>query len=455
MTTDWRVQGLGWAWAAWCGAGTVLAPHPILIPITISGWWLFRHQAPLLFPFWFLLVACRGFWCQIDSSATCTFAFCELTEIHQEAAGHRGSGQIFLSPWANAPVSVRSAPAAPGFYAVSRLDDRWDWVLLKPPVGWRQNWKNWWRHRLQIGMHSSRAAELYAAMATGEVEQPALRVLLGRFGMSHLLALSGLHVTLVMQIIGKILRRLGLFGRALLLAQGISLLLYLVGVGPYASALRAGGMAFLSLLGLGIGRSCSAQQTLGITMCLLLLWDPSLCQHLGFQLSCGATLGLVAWSRPLSRLLQRGIIRPEARSSRVGRLLKVLAETAACNLAVMPLSVPVLLWRFHELNLLGLWINALFAPLLAWGFALSLFVPVGSHWLGGPLGMTTEWILDLLDMPWWWDLWTSPCTISAGQCLGITWLAGLMAMLLKHPSLGLENPETTALSQLQRDSPFP
>jgi ComEC/Rec2-related protein len=438
MTKDWRVCGLGWAWGAWCGAGAILAPDLLLLPIFLSGWWLFRRQAPLLFPFWALLAGLSGLWWNRDLPQDCTLAFCDLTEVYAEGDTYRGRGQIFLSAWTSSPCSVRSAPPAPGLYAVSRPGNTLSWVLCEPSSRWRRDWKDWWRQCLQREMNSPRAADLFAAMATGEVEQPSLRALLGRFGMSHLLALSGLHVTLVMQLIGRMFRGFGLFGRALLFAQGVALLLYLVAVGPYASALRAAGMAFLSMLGLAIGRNCSATQTLGITMALLLISDPSLCQHLGFQLSCGATLGLVAWSRPLACLLQRCMIRPEAVSSKLGRFLSALAEVAACNLSVMPLTVPVLLWRFHEFNLLGLWVNALFAPLLAWGFALSLFVPIGSQWLGIPLGVATEWILELLEMPWWWDLWTPPCVISSSACLCTTWVAGLVAMLLKHPRLRLE-----------------
>ncbi len=225
--------------------------------------------------------------------------------------------------------------------------------------------------------------------------------------MSHLLAFSGLHVSLLLGLLGGLLRLFRLFGKLVLAIQLIALLSCLVFIGPFPSALRAGGMATLMIVGRWIGRPSSALHALGLTTTILLIWEPNLSQHLGFQLSCGATAGILSWSRPVSLLLCSCM--PRTGHPKWQTVQRWLGQWLAPNLAVLPLTVPVLLWRFHEFNLLGLWINALFAPLFSLGFMVSLFVPLLGPMLGGPLRWCTEGLLELLDLPWWWDWWTAPC----------------------------------------------
>jgi ComEC/Rec2-related protein len=419
---------LGWAWGAWAGASLALSPHPVWLLVLAAGWWIFRARSPLLFPIWTLCCALRGVFVQAPTVRPDQMGFALIeTSLSRSQGGFHHQGVFFPDASGIIPLTLLSKqPLQPGTYAIwaSRPCQL---LQLQEETRWRAAWKGWWRARLHAHLGEGRASKLYGSMATGDVDSDELRHLLGRFGMSHLLALSGLHIGLVMGLMAQGLARLGLFGRALLIWQFLSLLAYCMAVGPCPSVLRAAGMALIGLIGKALGRTASGVQALGLAVAILLLYDPALSLSLGFQLSCGATLGLLLWTQPLTRALEWICGTDSMNQGLTKRWLRLAAQAGGTNLAVLPLTVPVLLWKFGSINLLGLWVNALYAPLLAWGFSLSLLVPWSSTlggWLGPPLAGITEVILQALEMPWWWDCWTPPivlswpCAVMLGLAIG-------------------------------------
>jgi competence protein ComEC len=184
-------------------------------------------------------------------------------------------------------------------------------------------------------------------------------------GLSHLLVVSGANVTLALALVSPVLRRLGLLGR---LIGGVAVLVVFCAMARFEpSVLRAGAMAGLALLAAFLGRPAPGLRLLALAVSGLVLIDPFLTHSVGFGLSCGASAGILLFSRPIARRLPGPLLVRES-----------LAVTAAAQAGVAPFALPV----FGRLPLVALPANLAAAPAAA---ALSLW-GLGSGLAGGLLG---------------------------------------------------------------------
>ena len=173
-------------------------------------------------------------------------------------------------------------------------------------------------------------------------------------GLTHLTAVSGENVAFVMALFAPLLRRAGLRGRVVLAV------VVLVAFGTMTrwepSVLRAIAMATVALLAGALGRPTTGLRVLVLAATALLLVDPFLVHQVGFLLSCGASLGIALFSRPITERLRGPMWMRE-----------VLGVTAAAQVGVAPVLIPV----FGSMPLVALPANLvavpLAAPLTMWG----------------------------------------------------------------------------------------
>jgi competence protein ComEC len=178
-------------------------------------------------------------------------------------------------------------------------------------------------------------------------------------GLTHLTAVSGENVAFVMALFAPLLRRSGLRGRVVLA------LVVLVCFGTMTrwepSVLRAIAMAMVALLAGALGRPTTGLRVLVLAAIALLLVDPFLVHQVGFLLSCGASLGIALFSRPITARLRGPIWMRE-----------VLGVTAAAQVGVAPVLIPV----FGSMPLVALPANLLAVPLAApltmWGLVAGV-----------------------------------------------------------------------------------
>jgi len=194
-------------------------------------------------------------------------------------------------------------------------------------------------------------------------------------GTTHIVALSGFNVTIIMAIVVgwlvKVIGRRWAWLPALLL-----LITFVVMSGASASVVRAAIMAVIVQTGLFIGRPLSMHRLLIYTVIAMAWVNPLIVFHdLGFQLSFLATIGLVALAEPMAKSLS-------AVSEKFG-----LRENLATTLSAITMTEPLLLWRFGRLSLVAPVVNIFVVPLI------PLAMAVGSVSL---LGMWLPWIAPLV-----------------------------------------------------------
>lgn len=252
---------------------------------------------------------------------------------------------------------------------------------------------------------SGPGALLARALVFGDARRvpPEWRTGLRRAGLSHLLAVSGLHVGL---LLGGFWWLSGaLPGRVAAVGAVAVLLFYGCLVGPRPSLLRASVMALLVILSLSVERPPQALNSLSAALLVILAFDPLAAFDLGFQLSFLATAGILVLSPRLLRWWRRPAFSGQVRRAMVGpeALMVGLAATIAAQLATLPVTA-------FEIGLLTPFsplLNLVFVPLtavtlgvsLAWvGLAFTASVPVLGEILG-PGARLLQALLDLLTLP--------------------------------------------------------
>jgi competence protein ComEC len=228
------------------------------------------------------------------------------------------------------------------------------------------------------------AAALMEAMTLGvRDELGELRRTFAAAGLAHVLALSGLHVGLLMAAAGALLARLGLLRYPLLLALDISYML-LVGASP--SVVRAAVMVAVVLVSLwaGAGR-VEPWPALGLAAVATLLARPAWLFDISLQLSYGAVAGILLFALPLARPLRGTPPRPwwHPRVSIAGSLL-----TSA---AAQSLTLPLVASSFGTIPLFSPLVNVVALPLAA------ALVPLG--FIAGALGIAWRPLAELINGP--------------------------------------------------------
>lgn len=159
----------------------------------------------------------------------------------------------------------------------------------------------------QVGAGDRAVRGLLGAMLLGDraALPPELVDRLRSAGLVHLIAISGLHVGIILLLALGVLHRLPLpdWMRTLGMPLILTALVLLAGSSP--SILRAAAMGLIAGWGRQVGRTGSGINTLAAVALALLILDPATFHHAGFRLSFAATAGIllgyrrVRWALPL------------------------------------------------------------------------------------------------------------------------------------------------------------
>lgn len=177
-------------------------------------------------------------------------------------------------------------------------------------------------------------------------------------GLSHLTAVSGQNIALVLALLQPLLKRLGATARMLAAVFLVGWFVVVTRAEP--SVVRAAATAVITLIAAWRGRSTSALRVLSLVTLGLVLVDPLLVWSVGFLLSVSATWGMLVLAPRFEEVLPG----PQW-------LRTALATTAGAQLAVIPVSLGV----FGRFSLIGLATNVPAVPLA--GFVMVVGLPLG------------------------------------------------------------------------------
>lgn len=228
---------------------------------------------------------------------------------------------------------------------------------------------------------SSYLSPTHAALLIGivfgikEPMQKAFSEALQSVGLVHIIAASGMNVTLVAGLLSSV--------TVVFLPRKIALVVALSGVlffavlsGLEPSIVRAAIMAIFTFSAQILGRQRLASYSLFLAAFLMLFFDPALLFSLGFQLSFLATAGLL-------------YIRPVFESSKkIKNVLNksIIGEDFITTFAAQLATAPILIAYFGSFSLWSLLVNVLVlwtVPILMILGAVAVIVSLFSNVLGG------------------------------------------------------------------------
>jgi competence protein ComEC len=233
-------------------------------------------------------------------------------------------------------------------------------------------------------------AGLAIGMLLGERGQidDGVRDAVRRLGITHLLAISGMHLTTVA---GCVLLLTGRWPRRRAHALLLCLTVYTATVGDVESLTRAYLMALILIAGHGTVRPVRAVDALGKVLFIMAVAAPLSLRSVGLQLSFAATFAVLC-CLPLETRS-----RARAGTSRVHRALRATGTALVLSVAVELFIAPLQLHHFHAISTVGpLATVAFFLPVtvVLLGAApvagLSAIVPA-HEWPGVALGLVSTW----------------------------------------------------------------
>lgn len=172
-----------------------------------------------------------------------------------------------------------------------------------------------------------------------------------RTGLTHIIAISGYNITLLIVVVS------GIFGflnrKKRVIFSLIFIFLFVILVGASASVVRAAIMGGISLMALFFGRRYFVGLSLLAAAFFMNLWNPRILLYdVGFQLSFLATCGLVYLSPTLE---QRFNFLPSILAIRESFILTISAQIFA---------LPIIIYNFGALSLIAPIANIFVLPLI-------------------------------------------------------------------------------------------
>ena len=202
-----------------------------------------------------------------------------------------------------------------------------------------------------------------------------VRELYQRNGIAHLLAVSGLHISLIGMGLYRLLRRrLGLGYEPAGVLAAVVTVTYGILTGGSASVVRAVVMVCLQILADKLGRTYDLLSAMALAAIMILAESPSLLFQAGFQLSFGAILAIGAVYPILAAWVDGGW----------------KGEMVLLAIVIQIVTLPVTVYHFYEYPVYGTILNLLVIPLMGYvlvsglaGLALgALWLPAGRFAIG-------------------------------------------------------------------------
>lgn len=180
-----------------------------------------------------------------------------------------------------------------------------------------------------------------------------------QLGLTHILAISGMHVAVYVGVILFLLRRLRFTRETALTLTLLLVPVYVMLSGAGPSIVRAGLMSMIALLAARLGLLKDGMNILAAAALMMLVWNPYFLLSVSFQLSFLVTAGLMVYT-PLAAPL-------------FARLPKWLGGSVTVTLIAQLVSFPLTVYYFNQFSLLSFIANLLLVP-----FITFLVLPLGT-----------------------------------------------------------------------------
>ena len=210
---------------------------------------------------------------------------------------------------------------------------------------------------------------------------------------SHLLSISGLHISLLGGAVFLFLRRLKISFRFPLIASSIILIIYGAFTGFSVSTSRAIVMMSVLFISFVIGKSYDLPSGLALAALVLIVINHRVIYQSGFLLSFFAVIGIFYIMPELLYIFKVDIYHKKG----IIKGLHLLLASIISSISVLLATLPIVLNNFYEVSLTGILLNIIVIPLMSLVVITGLlggFVALVSETMGSFLLGITHYILN-------------------------------------------------------------
>lgn len=277
-------------------------------------------------------------------------------------------------------------------------------------------------------------AALVSGILLGEKSEiaPEIKTLYQMGGIAHILAISGLHISLLGGCLFRLLRKLRMQVRTTGMITIVGLWLYGTMTGMSLATMRAIWMMVILLVAQIYGKAYDMPTAMGIALFIMLLCNPVRILDAGMQLSYMAIAGVSLGNYGMRRLHKKSWFR---RYQKKHRIAFHIAQGFCYSAALNVMMFPVLAGTYYEVPAYAWLLNLIVVPgmtAVVAGSWIGLIASIGSVGIGKLVMLPVGWLLRgytwlcslTLGLPW--------NTIHTGELRGLqmlVWYGGIALVL--------------------------
>ncbi len=287
-----------------------------------------------------------------EISASVTFFTFEEEEI-SEVLTNRSKGMA-VYVYLNSPVEVTGEYRNFPEYTIFSFREKLSSIVNRNFSGWRASFTN----KILFG-YGSVDTEVKDAFRSA--------------GMSHILAISGMHLVVIMSLLERLLTRSGskrAQGPLKTVIMMAAVLFYMALAGFGMSVMRAGFMLLASYFARLFWVKSASIDNLGLSIVAVLLIDPLACCDAGYLMSVLSSGGIILFSEPLyEKIVHKIEEKPKA------SLLCHAAKAFSVGFVAWTATLPVAIFAFGGLSIVAPFSN-IFAGLFSQASIIFSFLGV-------------------------------------------------------------------------------
>ena len=198
-------------------------------------------------------------------------------------------------------------------------------------------------------------------------------------GLLHVLAVSGTHMTYL--ILGTGMMFKNLFGKRKTYYLSIFIILfYILITGFSVSIIRSAIMGIVMLISKIVYRKNDIWTSMGLSLLIILFYNPYLILDLGMQFSYGGTIGIVLFQRDILKFLEEKMLNMQKNKFFINKLIKPIIEIISITISAQIIIIPIIIYSLNTLNIYflisNIFVGVIIEPLTILCFILliSIFI---------------------------------------------------------------------------------
>lgn len=187
-----------------------------------------------------------------------------------------------------------------------------------------------------------------------------IRINFDKIGIYHLLTISGIHISILVQTLLWIFKKFKLKDTLSYIFSATTVFSLEVFTGFSPSTTKSGTVMVIYLLGMAIARKSDALNSLGIAVLIMSLINPNYACSTGLLLSVFSTLGIIFLYNPIKNKLKFSVKSPFLYKS-----INYITSSISLSLSVIIFTIPLTVLYYGKIAMISVISNILVYPLAA------------------------------------------------------------------------------------------